>query len=99
MTFPTPLTGVVPPVCTPLTPDREVDTASLVRLVDHLVTAGVDALFVLGSSSEAAFLTDAPDHQGAGKRDRSRVTMGLHPGVPSEQWLVSQPHCPQRALG
>ena len=59
MTFPTPLTGVVPPVCTPLTPDREVDTASLVRLVDHLVTAGVDALFVLGSSSEAAFLTDA----------------------------------------
>ncbi|MGW6023070.1 dihydrodipicolinate synthase family protein [Streptomyces sp. NPDC055099] len=59
MTLPTPLNGVVPPVCTPLTPDREVDTASLVRLVDHLVAGGVDGLFVLGSSSEAAYLTDA----------------------------------------
>ncbi|MFI9176296.1 dihydrodipicolinate synthase family protein [Streptomyces lincolnensis] len=58
MTLPAPLTGVIPPVCTPLTPDREVDTPSLLRLVDHLVEAGVDALFVLGSSSEAAFLTD-----------------------------------------
>ncbi|GHJ37709.1 dihydrodipicolinate synthase family protein [Streptomyces sp. TS71-3] len=58
MTLPTPMTGVVPPVCTPLTPDNEVDTASLTRLVDHLVGAGVDGLFVLGSSSEAAYLPD-----------------------------------------
>ncbi|MGV9881017.1 dihydrodipicolinate synthase family protein [Streptomyces sp. NPDC003006] len=58
MTLPAPLTGVVPPVCTPLTPDREVDTASLVRLVDHLVGGGVDGLFVLGSTSEVAYLTD-----------------------------------------
>ncbi|WP_030783552.1 dihydrodipicolinate synthase family protein [Streptomyces sp. NRRL S-920] len=58
MTLPTPLTGVVPPVCTPLTPDREVDTASLVRLVDHLIEGGVDGLFVLGSTSEVAYLTD-----------------------------------------
>ncbi|MDQ8701042.1 dihydrodipicolinate synthase family protein [Streptomyces sp. LHD-70] len=55
---PTSLTGVVPPVCTPLTPDHEVDVGSLVRLVDHLVGAGVDGLFVLGSSSEAAYLPD-----------------------------------------
>lgn len=59
MTVPAPLTGVVPPVCTPLTPDREVDVPSLVRLVDHLVAGGVDALFVLGTTSEAAYLTDA----------------------------------------
>ncbi|MCI3269779.1 dihydrodipicolinate synthase family protein [Streptomyces cylindrosporus] len=58
MTFPSPLTGVVPPVCTPLTPDREVDVPSLLRLVDHLVEGGVHALFVLGSSSEAAYLRD-----------------------------------------
>ncbi|MGW0585874.1 dihydrodipicolinate synthase family protein, partial [Streptomyces sp. NPDC002920] len=58
MTLPAPLTGVVPPVCTPLTPDREVDVPSLRRLVDHLVSGGVDALFVLGSTSEVAFLTD-----------------------------------------
>lgn len=59
MTLPTPLTGVVPPVCTPLTTDGEVDTDSLTRLVDHLVTAEVSALFVLGSTSEAAYLPDA----------------------------------------
>lgn len=59
MTFPAPLTGVVPPVCTPLTPDREVDVPSLLRLVDHLLAGGVHALFVLGSSSEAAYLRDA----------------------------------------
>ncbi|SEM69438.1 dihydrodipicolinate synthase family protein [Nonomuraea pusilla] len=53
------LTGVIPPVCTPMTPGGEVDAASLVRLVDHLLGGGVDALFVLGSSSEVAYLTDA----------------------------------------
>jgi len=52
------LTGVIPPVCTPLTPRYEVDTGSLTRLVDHLIDGGVDALFMLGSSSEAAFLPD-----------------------------------------
>lgn len=59
MTIPAPLTGVVPPVCTPLTPSREVDVQSLLRLVDHLVGSGVHGLFVLGTSSEAAYLTDA----------------------------------------
>jgi 4-hydroxy-tetrahydrodipicolinate synthase len=52
------LTGVIPPVCTPLTPRYEIDTGSLTRLVDHLIAGGVDALFMLGSSSEAAFLPD-----------------------------------------
>lgn len=53
------LSGVVPPLCTPLTPDHEVDVASLERLVDHLVGAGVDGLFVLGSTGEVALLPDA----------------------------------------
>ncbi|MEV6103576.1 dihydrodipicolinate synthase family protein [Streptomyces sp. NPDC051940] len=58
MTLPSRLTGVVPPVCTPLTPDYEVDTASLIRLVDHLVEGGSDGLFILGSTSEVAYLPD-----------------------------------------
>ncbi|MEU3283849.1 dihydrodipicolinate synthase family protein [Streptomyces longwoodensis] len=58
MSLPAPLTGVIPPVCTPLDPDGEVDVDSLLRLVDHLVAAGVDGLFLLGTTSEAAFLTD-----------------------------------------
>ncbi|MCO5985300.1 dihydrodipicolinate synthase family protein, partial [Actinoallomurus spadix] len=58
MTNAAPSSGVIPPVCTPLTPEREVDTASLTRLVDHLLEGGVHGLFVLGSSSEVAFLPD-----------------------------------------
>ncbi|SEQ97539.1 dihydrodipicolinate synthase family protein [Streptomyces radiopugnans] len=53
-----PLRGVVPPVCTPLDASGEVDTASLARHVEHLVSGGVHGLFALGSSSEVAFLTD-----------------------------------------
>ncbi|MER5439459.1 dihydrodipicolinate synthase family protein [Streptomyces sp. NPDC002790] len=58
MSWPQPLRGVVPPVCTPLDAHGDVDTASLARLVDHLVDGGVHGLFALGSSSEVAFLTD-----------------------------------------
>ncbi|MEU9119316.1 dihydrodipicolinate synthase family protein [Streptomyces sp. NPDC048506] len=59
MALPTPLHGVIPPVCTPLDLRGEVDTGSLARLVGHLVDGGVHGLFALGSSSEVAYLTDA----------------------------------------
>ena len=52
------LRGVVPPVCTPFTPDYEVDEKSLRRLINHLIDGGVHGLFVLGSTSEVAYLTD-----------------------------------------
>ena len=55
---PRPITGIVPPVCTPLTPDLEVDVRSLERLLSFLLDAGVDGVFVLGSSGEAAYLPD-----------------------------------------
>ncbi len=58
MALPARLGGVIPPICTPLTPDGEVDVDSLRDLVDFLAGAGVDGLFVLGSTSEAAYLTD-----------------------------------------
>ncbi|WP_228924251.1 dihydrodipicolinate synthase family protein [Streptomyces sp. DH7] len=59
MSLTAPLRGVVPPVCTPLDDRGEVDTASLTRLVGHLVEGGVHGLFTLGSTSEVAYLTDA----------------------------------------
>ena len=52
------LRGVVPPVCTPFTADYEVDEKSLRRLINHLIDGGVHGLFVLGSTSEVAYLTD-----------------------------------------
>jgi 4-hydroxy-tetrahydrodipicolinate synthase len=56
---PAPLTGVVPPLCTPLTPDGDVDERGLRELTEHLIDAGVQALFALGSTGEAAYLDDA----------------------------------------
>ena len=53
------LAGVVPPVVTPLTEDRRLDVASFERVINRLITAGVDGLFVLGSTGEVAFCTDA----------------------------------------
>ncbi|EYT82781.1 glucose dehydrogenase [Streptomyces sp. Tu 6176] len=53
-----PLRGVVPPVCTPLDAQGDIDTGSLARLVEHLLDGGVHGLFALGSTSEVAYLTD-----------------------------------------
>lgn len=52
-------TGVVIPVCTPLTRDDAVDTDSLRRHLDHLIAHGVDGVFMLGTCGEFGFLTDA----------------------------------------
>lgn len=51
--------GVVPPVLTPLHEDGSVDHEAYAKLVEHLIDGGVHGLFVLGSSSETAYLTDA----------------------------------------
>ncbi|WP_037271803.1 dihydrodipicolinate synthase family protein [Kibdelosporangium aridum] len=50
--------GIVPPVCTPLTPERELDVASLERLAAYLIEAGMHGLFVTGSTGEVAYLPD-----------------------------------------
>lgn len=53
------LHGIIPPLVTPLCPDGTVDTRSLQRLVDYQIENGVHGLFALGSTGEAAQLTDA----------------------------------------
>jgi 4-hydroxy-tetrahydrodipicolinate synthase len=50
--------GIVPPLVTPLRPDGEVDVASLSNLVEHLIGAGVDGLFPLGSTGDVSYLSD-----------------------------------------
>lgn len=54
-----PIYGVVPPVITPLTATREFDEASSQNNINRMLEAGVHGLFILGSSGEAAFTTDA----------------------------------------
>lgn len=63
------LRGVVPPVCTPFTADFEVDEKSMRKLINHLIDGGVHGLFVLGSTSEVAYLTDKR------RADVIRITM------------------------
>jgi 4-hydroxy-tetrahydrodipicolinate synthase len=53
---PPPFHGIIPPTITPLTAAGTVDVASLERLTQRLVDAGVHGLFVLGSSGEGASL-------------------------------------------
>lgn len=52
------LSGIVPPVVTPLTPDQQLDVASLRKVIDNQIEAGVDALFALGSTGEVAYFDD-----------------------------------------
>ncbi|MGV9800309.1 dihydrodipicolinate synthase family protein [Mycobacterium sp. NPDC003449] len=64
------LTGVVPPVVTPLTEDRRLDVESFERVINRHIAAGVDGLFVLGSTGEVAFCTDAMRAQVIGEAVR-----------------------------
>lgn len=49
--------GVIPPLITPLAGRNTLDTAGLERLVEHLVAAGVDGVFVLGTTGEGPSLS------------------------------------------
>ena len=51
--------GIIPPIVTPLNADGSVNYDDLAKLVEHLIAAGVDGLFPLGSTGQVAYLTDA----------------------------------------
>ena len=52
------LSGIVPPIGTPLTEDERVDEAGMRRLVDHLLKHGVNAIFANGGMGAFALLSD-----------------------------------------
>jgi 2-dehydro-3-deoxy-D-pentonate aldolase len=51
------LRGIVPPMVTPLAGDDELDRKGLERLVEHLITGGVQGLFVSGTTGEGPSLS------------------------------------------
>lgn len=55
---PSGLRGVVPPLVSPLTDEGEVDARSLARLIQFVLGAGANGVFVLGSSGEGTSLSD-----------------------------------------
>ncbi len=54
-----PLTGIIPPLVTPLLNSTTLDVEGLERLVNHIVAGGVHGLFVLGTTGEAQSLSYA----------------------------------------
>lgn len=50
--------GVIPPVIIPLKEDRSLDLSAFELSINRMLEAGVDGLFILGSSGEVAFVTD-----------------------------------------
>lgn len=52
-----PLTGIVPPMITPLRDRDALDVPGLERLVEHLLGGGVSGLFVLGTTGEGPSLS------------------------------------------
>lgn len=57
MLDPTSLHGIIPPICTPLTAEGDVDIASVHSLVEYQIASGVHGIFALGSTGELASLT------------------------------------------
>jgi dihydrodipicolinate synthase/N-acetylneuraminate lyase len=51
-----PLTGIVPPMISPMRGRDELDAAGLERLVEHMLDGGVSGLFVLGTTGEGPSL-------------------------------------------
>ena len=52
-----PLKGIITPLVTPLNSYDELDLPGLKRLIEHQVTGGVHALFILGTNGEAPSLS------------------------------------------
>lgn len=53
----TPLTGIVPPMITPLRGRDELDVQGLERLIERVLAGGVSGLFILGTTGEGPSLS------------------------------------------
>ncbi len=55
--------GIIPPVVTPLDRNGGLDTASLERLLTHMIEGGVHGLFILGTTGEGPSLPQTVQEQ------------------------------------
>jgi 4-hydroxy-tetrahydrodipicolinate synthase len=53
------LTGMLPPMVTPLDAEERIDEAGLVRQVERLIAGGVHGIYLLGTTGEAAALRES----------------------------------------
>lgn len=50
-------TGIIPPMVTPLHEDQTLDLRSLNLIIEHLITGGVNGIFILGTTGESSSLS------------------------------------------
>jgi dihydrodipicolinate synthase/N-acetylneuraminate lyase len=55
--IPRPLSGIIPPMVTPLLDRDTLDVEGLQRLIEHILAGGVSGLFILGTTGEAPALS------------------------------------------
>jgi len=55
--LPKPLTGIIPPLVTPLSNYDTIDIDGLERLVEHTISGGVHGVFILGTTGEFASIS------------------------------------------
>src|SRR5262245_18454506 len=69
--------GIMPAVVTPFTPDGDVDSAALERLIERLYGAGASGLYVCGQTGEGLY-------QSVARRKKAlEVALGCSPDVKS----------------
>lgn len=51
------LTGIIPPMITPLLSTEKIDTVGVKNLVEHLIKGGVSGIFILGTTGETQHLS------------------------------------------
>lgn len=76
-TLPQPLSGIIPPLVTPLQDNETLDVVSLERLINHLIDGGVHGLFILGTTGEEQSLSYAVRQQMI--RETCRINAGRLP--------------------
>ena len=76
------LTGIIPPMVTPLRSRDELDVAGLERLLEHIQAGGVSGIFILGTTGEGPSLSGRLRHELVGRvcrqvRHRVPVLVGI----------------------
>lgn len=95
MSLARPIRGIVTPMITPLLGRERLDSASLEQLVEHLISGGVNGIFILGSTGEAPGLSYRLRREVVRQscsliRDRAPVFVGISDTASHEAFRMAE---------
>ena len=103
--FKKPLSGIIPPLVTPLKNNETLDVESLERLIEHLIEGGVHGLFVLGTTGEEQSLSYdvrkqmIKESSRASSKNCGKVMMWSERSAKNAKILFSAVRLPKRSTG